>query len=279
MVRGLILFKMRILFTALFLALPLGAMAQDVPSQDRPSQDRPAEDRPIQDGQDDRSAIILPAPDSLPSPEPLPVPHTDPRQRQLERAPDTQPDVQIDIAEEDIVPEEIAPDYSKLSPSAERTARLDELFIKLAETEDEQSANLIAEEIYAIWTESGSASVNLLLRRGSDAEAKGQPQLARIMYNHTVDLAPEFAEGWARSARLALTQKKYNRALNESLKTLALEPRHFYTLWTMGNVLEVLNRPEEALEAYREANALYPELKAVKDRLAELDAEVNGTAF
>jgi tetratricopeptide (TPR) repeat protein len=239
---------MRILLTALFFALPLAAAAQD-----------------------------------LPEPEPLPVPQFEPIQPEIELAPlEKEEDEEApnrDIEGEDIVPESLEPDYSKLPPKAERQARLDDLFIKLAEREDEESANLVAEEIVAIWMESGSASVNLLLRRGSEASAKGNPKLARKMYNYAVDLSPEFSEAWARSARLALTQKDYNRALNESLKTLELEPRHFYTLWTLGNVLEVLNRPDEALETYREANRLYPELKAVKERLAQLEIEIGGTVL
>ena len=255
MARGLILFKMRIFLTALFFALPFAAAAQD-----------------------------------LPAPDPLPVPQIEP-QLELTPAPDGAEDDALeddvvaeaiegeDVALEDIVPDDLAPDYSKLSPKAERAARLDDLFIKLAEREDEESANLVAEEISAIWIESGSASVNLLLRRGSEATAKGNAKLARKMYNHAVDLAPDYTEAWARSARLALTQKKYNRALNESLKTLKLEPRHFYTLWTLGNVLEVLDRKDEALEAYREANRLNPELKAVKDRLEQLEIEIGGTVL
>ena len=229
----------------------------------------------------------------LPEPEPLPTPQTTPERLKIKPAPDLGEDAVDqdsvdeglesgepgDIEGEDIVPESLAPDYSKLSPKAERIARLDDLFIKLAEREDEESANLVAEEIMAIWTESGSASVNLLLRRGSEASAKGDAKLARKMYNYAVDLEPDYTEAWARSARLALTQKQYNRALNESLKTLALEPRHFYSLWTLGNVFEVLNRPDDALEAYREANRIYPELKAVKDRLKELETEVEGTVL
>ena len=248
MARGLILFKMRIFLTALFFALPFAAAAQD-----------------------------------LPSPEPLPVPQIElppvPDGAEGEAAEEDATEESGDIEGEDIVPEDLAPDYSKLSPKAERAARLDDLFIKLAEREDEESANLVAEEISAIWTESGSASVNLLLRRGSEATAQGDAKLARKMYNHAVDLAPDYTEAWARSARLALTQKEYNRALNESLKTLKLEPRHFYTLWTLGNVLEVLNRQDEALEAYREANRLNPELKAVKDRLEQLEIEIGGTVL
>ena len=248
MARGLILLKMRILLTALFLALPFAAAAQDLPAP---------EPVPVPQLETDRLQVV-----------PLPIPETD----------GTDSDVG-EIEGEDIVPEDLAPDYSKLSPKAERIARLDDLFVKLAEREEEESANLVAEEIMAIWTESGSASVNLLLRRGSEATAQGDPKLARKMYNHAVDLAPDYTEAWARSARLALTQKQYNRALNESLKTLTLEPRHFYTLWTLGNVLEVLNRPDDALETYREANRLYPELKAVKDRLKALEVEVEGTVL
>ena len=74
-----------------------------------------------------------------------------------------------------------------------------------------------------------------------------------------------------------MEQKDYNRALNEAIKALTLEPRHFYALWTMGNVFEALDRQDEALEAYREANRLYPELKAVKDRLATMEKEVEGS--
>lgn len=238
------LFGMRIFLTALFFAWPLVATAQD-----------------------------------LPAPEPIPVPQFEPIQPEIELAPQDEDAPNADIEGEDIIPESLEPDYSKLPPKAERQARLDDLFVKLAEREDEESANLVAEEIVAIWMESGSASVNLLLRRGSEASAKGNPKLARKMYNHAVDLSPDFAEAWARSARLALTQKDYNRALNESLKTLELEPRHFYTLWTLGNVLEVLNRPDEALETYREANRLYPELKAVKERLEQLEIEIGGTVL
>jgi len=95
----------------------------------------------------------------------------------------------------------------------------------------------------------------------------------------SVNRSPDCAEACALSARVGLKQNDYTRSLNESLKTLDLEPRHFYTLWTLGNVLEVLNRPDEALETYREANRLYPELKAVKERLEQLEIEIGGTVL
>ena len=268
---GLMLSMMRILLISLLSAMPFTALAQIAPQD-------------------------LPAPKELPGPEGLPFPQIERIAPEkylppLKEGDDTGNDSVViegesaleiesgEIEGEEIVPESLEPDYSKLSPKAERAARLDDLFVKLAEREDEEGAKLVAEEIMAIWVDSGSASVNLLLRRATDAGAKRNPKLARKMYNHAVDLSPEFAEAWARSARLALTQKDYNRALNESLKTLALEPRHFYTLWTLGNVFEALDRQDEALEAYREANRLYPELKAVKERLKTLEGQVQGTVL
>ena len=246
------LFTMRIFLTLLFSAVPFAAMAQ-----------------------------VLPAPDALP------VPQVEEGQPDTDFSDELDEDVIEDeaidegeaIEGEDVVPESLEPDYSKLSPKAERAARLDDLFKKLAEREEEEDAKLVAEEIMAIWIDSGSASVNLLLRRGSDASAKGNPKLARKMYNYAVDLSPDYAEAWARSSRLAFARKDYNRALNESLKTLTLEPRHVYTLWTLGNVFEALGRSDEALEAYREANRLYPALKVVKDRLDVLEGEVEGSVL
>jgi len=118
--------------------------------------------------------------------------------------------------------------------------------------------------------------VNLVLRRGADAQKKKNIKVARRLYDETTKLRPEFAEGWARSSRLALEENNLSRALNEAAKTLVLEPRHFYALWTMGNVFEQLGRGNEALESYREANKLHPQLKAVKDRLSELESDING---
>lgn len=177
-------------------------------------------------------------------------------------------DIQIDAVEK--------PDYSRLSEEEERSVRLEALFTRLSEAMDEEQAELVAEEIWAIWLDSGSASVNFILRRGTAAQKQGKLDLARRLYDQTTLLLPDYAEGWARSSRLALEEEDLSRALTETAKTLTLEPRHFFALWTMGNVFEQLNRGEEAMEAYREAHKLHPQLKAVKDRLDALESQLNG---
>lgn len=205
---------------------------------------------------------VIPPQDALPDPE-LPPDVSDL----------PEPDQSIPEAP---VPDMDAPDYSRLSSKEERAARLNEMFSRLSKAEDKDSGELIAEEIWAVWLNSGSASVNLILRRGATAQSRDANDLARTMYNHVTRLEPDYAEGWARSARLALEERDFARAAGESVRALTLEPRHFYALWTLGNVLERLGRQEDALEAYQEAQRLHPTLESVSDRVESLEAILDG---
>lgn len=246
------------------LAAPVWAQVQETPQQDIPPQETPREET-------DRSRIIIPRAEGpaliLPT-EPLPAPDLPP---DVSGLPD--PDQSIPEAP---TPELGAPDYSRLSSNQERAAKLNEIFARLAEADDAEAGNLIAEEIWAIWLNSGSPSVNLLLRRGADAQTRSRNQLARVMYDYVTELEPDYAEGWARSSRLALEERDFARAASEAIRALTLEPRHFYALWTLGNVLERLGRQEDALEAYLEANRLYPSLESVKDRVDALELALGG---
>lgn len=206
------------------------------------------------------------APIQIEPPEPIEIPDI---------APESIPDTIIE-SEDQLETTIEKPDYSDLTEEAERSIRLEELFERLKAETNAEDAGLIAEEIWAIWLDSGSDTVNFILRRGTAAQKRTDRKLARRMYDHVTGLSPEYAEGWARSSRLALEEKDLGRALNEAAQALVHEPRHFYALWTMGNVFEQLGRQEEALEAYREANKLYPELKAVKDRLGSLQSDIDG---
>ena len=167
-------------------------------------------------------------------------------------------------------------DYSRLSETEEKSARLEKLFEKLAAEEDKDQAELIAEEVWALWTRSGSASIDLALRRGSDAQGRGNIVLSRRMFDNVTELEPDYAEGWARSGRLALAENNLDRAIAELTKALIIEPRHFYALWSLGTVMEKLERYEDALAIYDEAHKLYPALEPVANRRSALQSSVEG---
>lgn len=169
-----------------------------------------------------------------------------------------------------------APDYSHLTRKQEHKVRLDALFSRLKQEGNADEARLIAEEIWAIWLDSGSPTVDMILLRGTAFEKRGEFESARRMYDHVMTLMPDYAEGWARSARLAMEEEDYDRALVDSTTALILEPREFYALWTMGNVLEKLGRTAQAYETYQAALELYPEHPAIKARVNTLQTQIDG---
>ncbi len=207
-----------------------------------------------------------PLPEDLPEIE-LPESITEPEASQEE----------TDADEADKKPDR--PDYSHLPPKAEKQARLDDLFTKLKAESEADKGNLIAEEIWAIWLDSGSASVDLLLRRGTAAGKKGDQELARRLYDHVTTIMPDYAEGWSRSGRLAYEEEDYNRAVVELTEALIREPRHFYALWSMGNIMESLGRADEALEIYTKAHDLYPSMPQIKQRKEALEAALQGAVL
>ena len=236
-------------------------MAQTVPEDDVPE----AQDR----GSNDRAPFILDPPVEL-----LPAPDLPPDVAGPESTPPTEGDEADETSATDMDP--AAPDYSRLSSAEERAARLDDAFARLALAETEEDGRLIAEEVWAVWLDSGSPSVNLVLRRGAQAQSGGDNDLARRMFDHVTSLNPDYAEGWARSSRLALEERDFARATGDAIRALTLEPRHFYALWTLGNVLERLGRAEDALDAYREANRLHPTLESVSERVDALELQLDG---
>ena len=160
-----------------------------------------------------------------------------------------------------------------------RAEMLLELFENLKAAPDAKGGELVAEEIWAVFLQSGSASIDYALLRGIAAQTNGDLTLARRMFDHVTRLEPDFAEGWSRSGRLAIKEKNLSRAAADTTQSLILEPRHFYALWTLGNILEKMGKPNAAYEAYLEANKLHPEHEKIKERVEFLKEDAKGTAL
>lgn len=188
---------------------------------------------------------------------------------------DSEPDLESGLEPE---PEASRKDLTVRSEAA-RQIMLDDLFQDLQDAGSPQDAELIAEEIWAVFLQSRSASVDFLLLRGIAAQNAGNTELARAMYDHVTALSPQFAEGWSRSGRLAFEQDDLPRAVSDTLQALVYEPRHFFALWTLGNILEKLQKTEDAADAYGQAHSLYPQHEEIKARYEYLQNAFLGPAL
>lgn len=159
---------------------------------------------------------------------------------------------------------------------AQDHANMDALFQKLADPEGD-GWRIAEEDILREWSKSGSATMDLLLKRGEDALDSGDTDAAIGHLTALTDHAPDFAAGWQARATAYATVGQYGPAVADLARVLELEPRHFGALIQMGAILEEMDEKERALKAYREALKIHPHQQEAKDGVARLEKLLSGT--
>lgn len=158
---------------------------------------------------------------------------------------------------------------------AQDSARLDALFDRLAHA-DAEATHTIEAEIELELSKSGSAAMDLLFKRGKDALNQGDLADAFAHFSALTDHAPDFSEGWYWRARTLVEIGRPGPAMGDLEQALRLEPRHYAALVLFASLLEELNMPTLAQDAYQMAQGLHPHLEGVKDALSRLDRELGG---
>lgn len=156
-----------------------------------------------------------------------------------------------------------------------QTAELDSLFDRL-KTADAAEARRIERLIVIEWSKSGSPAMDLLLERGRDALADGETEVAIEHLTALTDHAPDFAEGWNALATAWYHAGEFGPSVEDIARTLSLNPRHFGALSGLGMIFEEIGEPEKALEVYRAALAIHPQMQGVLDAVKRIEAETAG---
>lgn len=172
----------------------------------------------------------------------------------------------------------LAPAPALAGPSPAETAQteaLDALFAELQSAPPPRAAEIEA-EIWRLWSQSGSPSADFLLQRGQAAMAAGDLTAAIEHLTALTDHAPGFAEGWNARATAYFQTGQWGPSLADIRRTLALNPRHFGALMGLGMIFEGLGQPERALDAYRAALSIHPQLGAAAEAVLRLEAATGG---
>lgn len=169
-----------------------------------------------------------------------------------------------------------------VATAARADERLDRLFAELGRedaTADASYWQAIEDEIWAIWSQSGSATADYLLRRGQEALAAGDTGAAIEHLTALVETAPAFAEGWNARATAYYKAGLPGPALADIARVLTLEPRHFGALTGLGLILEEGGDKRGALGAFRAALAIHPHRADVREAVERLEKELQGEAI
>ncbi len=171
-----------------------------------------------------------------------------------------------------------APPASNVVPSdsVSRAERLDKLFSELKRASNQNAAGRIANSISQVWSDSGSASIDLMMLWSEKAMREQKFDVALDFLDEVVTLRPEFVEGWNRRATVHFMMKNFAKSMADIDKTLQLEPRHFGALSGLAQIMTETGRKEQALSAWLRVLDLYPMLRNAQAQVAALSEELAG---
>ncbi|MDB6176928.1 hypothetical protein PAF17_05330 [Paracoccus sp. Z330] len=162
------------------------------------------------------------------------------------------------------------------SGQAQPHTQLDEAFAQLANP-DGEGWRIAEADILREWSKSGSASMDLLLKRGEEALDQGEIELAIGHLTALTDHAPDFAAGWQARAAAYAAAGKFGPAIGDLGRALQLEPRHFVALTQLGAMLEEAGDSDRALAAYRQSLKIHPHQQEAIDAVQRLEDQRQGT--
>ncbi|HVY88894.1 MAG TPA: tetratricopeptide repeat protein [Hyphomonadaceae bacterium] len=151
-----------------------------------------------------------------------------------------------------------------------------DLLDKLKTTTSDEEATNIEQQVWDSWLVSGSATVDILMKRGLEYQKDDDVEAARDLFDRAIAIKPDYAEVWNRRAVLFFNDGKYDEAIKDLESALTYEPRHFGAWVGIGMIFESIDRPEAALKAYRKALAIDPHLESAKQAEKRLIPLVEG---
>lgn len=164
------------------------------------------------------------------------------------------------------------------APTSQK-ARLDKLFTDLKHERNDKAAERIAANIWREWSDSGSASINLMMLWSQKAIEAQKFDVALDFLDQVTVLDPTYAEGFNRRATVHFMMKSYGKSLADIEQTLRLEPRHFGALSGMAQIMADTGHKQAALEAWQKVLAIYPMMRSAQGEVATLSEELAGEAI
>ena len=161
-------------------------------------------------------------------------------------------------------------------PAAPVEEDLDSLFARLQRVSDPGEGRRIANDIWAEWGDSGSATINLLMQWAAQAIEEDRQATALDLLDQVTVLKPDFAEGFNRRATLHYMMGNHRKSMADINRVLELEPRHFGALSGMAAIMMEAGNDRLALRALERVLEIYPSDRAAQGRRGGLQDKLSG---
>ena len=147
---------------------------------------------------------------------------------------------------------------SKIALADQNDPRLNNLFKKLNETENQDEIRDLISDIWNIWYEVDDPKVIEYFEKGIQAMNLRNYPLAIRFFDNLIEEDPNFAEGWNKRATVHFMMGNFDQSMQDIIKTLELEPRHFGALDGMGLIFIHQGQFQQALDVYDKMLEIFP---------------------
>ena len=147
---------------------------------------------------------------------------------------------------------------SKIALADQNDPRLNNLFKKLNETENQDEIRDLISDIWNIWYEVDDPKVIEYFEKGIQAMNLRNYPLAIRFFNNLIEEDPNFAEGWTKRATVHFMMGNFDQSMQDIIKTLELEPRHFGALDGMGLIFIHQGQFQQAIDVYDKMLEIFP---------------------
>jgi tetratricopeptide (TPR) repeat protein len=125
--------------------------------------------------------------------------------------------------------------------------------------------------LWLLWSRSGDPELDRLMERGSAEMSAGRHREAIATFSQVISRNPGFAEGWNKRATALFLAGEFRRSLADCDEVLKRNPRHFGALSGAGLNHLQLEQPREALEWFKRALEVNPNMGAIEEQRRRLE--------
>ena len=146
--------------------------------------------------------------------------------------------------------------------------------VKALRDRDEETRAIAEAAIWEIWGRSGDAEIDELYQKGLQLMNFGAAGEAIKVFTIIIGKKPEFAEGWNKRATLYYSIGEYQKSLRDCDEVMKRNPLHFGALAGYGMIYMQLNQLERAVEYFKRALKINPNMQGVVNNIELLQQQI-----
>lgn len=149
----------------------------------------------------------------------------------------------------------------------------DALIARLSDDDMEVRA-AAAQAVWKVWGRTGDLKVDAMYRLAVEQMSRGELDEAIETLDVLIRHRPDFAEAWNKRATAYYLRGNFVRSLADCDKVFELNPRHFGALAGAAIIHARMNRPEKALELFKRALAVNPNMDDAPETIRVLEQQI-----